>query len=108
MNKIELFFMNKLLSKPTIITVKQTYATLTSVVPYLLKSRTKVTIGPSSKDRYDQSSVFEMTSRPKLVPPTHLLELSSNSPGTSGRFAKWAIVGVVASILGYWALRQFG
>jgi hypothetical protein len=104
------FFMNKTFSKSTIKTAKQTYATLSSssVVPYLLKRRTQVTFGHSSKDRYDQSSIFEMTSRPKVVPPTPLLEIPSSSPGTSGRFVKWAIVGVVASILGYWTLRQFG
>lgn len=108
---VQKIFMNKLFSNSTINTVKRTCITFSSssaVVPYLLKIRAKVTFGLNSKDRYDQSSVTEMTSRPKVVLPTPLLELPSNSPGTSGRFVKWAIVGVVASILGYWALRQFG
>ena len=72
-----------------------------------LQVTSKPTFQPKPNCRNDLLSSSEMTNPPKVLLEPQLVTTLASPPSPSGRLFKWALLGVLASALGYWGLRHY-
>jgi hypothetical protein len=86
-------------------TSAQYLSTKSSSHPRVTSSFTTTSVtSPGRRNRYERRSRLKMSQ--KKLELISVVDSTSTTDSVSGRLLKWAIVGVVASAIGYWCLRQ--